>query len=73
MPQQRPASDLDPLDSSADSGGRAAIQTAFYDLRDPLWVAFLLRRLAAGDVVRVDRCGDLVIMDGVDKGSRLDT
>lgn len=45
--------------SSHDEG-----QTAFYDVNDSAWVAMILRRLKAGDVVTVTRMGDFIITDG---------
>lgn len=39
-------------------------QCSFYGIEDPAWVALILRRLKAGDVITVTRAGDLLIMDG---------
>jgi hypothetical protein len=44
-------------------GGRTAFQQRFFAVDDPEWVAFLIRRIQAGDVVVVDRYGDFLIMD----------
>jgi hypothetical protein len=64
MSPSSPSGAHDPLRTHRTEGGRAALQQAFFDVRDPEWVAFLIRRLQAGDVVKVDRWGDFVLMDG---------
>jgi hypothetical protein len=65
MLQPAPASADDPVPSVP---GRPAYQLRLdnrleWEIEDPEWVAFIIRRLAAGDVITIERDGNLLITD----------
>lgn len=51
-----PATPLGDCPSSSQGG-----QLSFYDLEDPTWESWLISRLSRGDMITVERNGDLVI------------
>jgi len=66
MKQRAPHSNLRPLAST--EGAELLFpeldgQLRAFEVHDPSWVAFVLRRLAAGDVVRIERSGEWLFTD----------
>jgi len=49
-------------------GGGCAAQLAFYGINDPLWLPTLLKLLAEGGCVVVERTGDLLFMPAPNQG-----